>query len=151
MRASALAIAALAISIPAWAGPVDDAIKQSCSKGDVWRLPLPPPGWPTIEVPIKVDGKPAEMVRICNCTPDVAGKTTGVWVRTYPSDAAVAHTKQLLNLKDAKPQSGGGVIPYYLPNLACIRVGTATIILAPVDKVETWGTSLVENPAKPAP
>ena len=140
MKTLALAIATLLIGSPALAGPAE-SIKDVCAKGNVWRLPLPPPGWDTIEAPIKVDGKAGDMVRICNCTPDVAGKTTGVWVRAYSSDAAIEQAKKALKITAApKDKAQSGVTPYYLPNLSCLRAGTPTIILAPVDKVETWGT-----------
>jgi hypothetical protein len=123
---------------------------MDCAKGNPWRLPLPPPGWSTVEAPIKVDGAPGQMVLICNCTAPVEGKTTGVWVR---ASLSTEFTRNAVRLKAADAPKdgagdggkkdgatgGGGTTPYYLPGQSCVSAGTATIVLAPVDRVETWG------------
>ena len=127
----------------AYAGDPGGSIKPSCDSGDAWRLPYPPPpGWPTVEAPIKVNGKPGDMVLICNCTDPVAGKVTGVWVRTYSTDEALQARTTLSGAKPPKTaKASDDVVPYYLPGQSCMRSGAATIILGPADKVETWGIS----------
>lgn len=118
--------------------------EMDCTKGNPWRLPLPPSGWGEMQAAIKVDGK-AQVVLICNCTADVAGKTTGVWIRATPDSAEAARlaakpAQARPRALPADARSGpGGTYPYYLPGKSCAFVGTATVILAPADAVESYG------------
>lgn len=138
-----LPVTLLVVAAPLFAAPPSEVIKDVCSKGNVWRLPLPPPKWSTVETPIKVDGKPEDALRICNCTPDIDGKNMGVWLRAYRSDESFTQSRKATDAKqetDPSKDGAGGAVPYYLPNLSCVRASSPTIVLGPTDKVETWGT-----------
>ena len=135
MRTTATAFASALFAFAAHAADME------CSKGTPWRLPLPPPPWKHMESPIKIDGKAEQLVLICNCTADMSGRNTGVWVRAYsettPSSMLPSAAQRRVSRTDAPTGDTQG---YYLPGRSCVLAGTATIILAPVDdKVESWG------------
>lgn len=136
---------ALAVpTVAAAAGP-DDLLAKACASGLPWQLtPLPPP-FTTTEVAIKLNGTAGQMVSICNCTANVAGKNTGVWVRSSMSNDTLTVMAKQGMIKQATgkqaPEPGPGTWPYYLPGRSCMSAGSITIILAPVDdSMATWGS-----------
>ena len=137
----------LALAGAAVAASVDETLNKACAAGHPWRLGPPPPKYTTTEVAIKLNGAAGRMVTICNCTADVAGKNTGVWVRASMStdtlkEMAATHK---VDVRGGELEPGPGTWPYYLPNKSCTHAGAVTVMLAPADKtVETWGTSLLE-------
>ena len=135
MRTIAFAVPMLAVSLA--------HADMDCGKGTPWRLPVATPPLKHMEAPIKIDGQAQQMVMICNCTADVAGRNAGVWLRAYsestsPSSLSASTQRRIAAPPD--PPAAGDTQGYYLPARSCVLAGTATIILAPVDdNVESWG------------
>ena len=128
----------------------EDLIKKACGQGLPWRLPKPTGGLSTVEAPIKLDGTAGQMLTVCNCTADAAGKTAAVWVRSSAS-SGIGTMRSAGKPKAApKPDGGkaaaskggeGGTVAHLLPPGSCIWAGSPTIVLAPVDTdFESWGT-----------
>ena len=109
---------------------------MDCNKGLPWRLPLAPPGFDTVESSIKIEGNKGQLIAVCNCTADVAGKNTGVWVR---ASSEINATRSSSPPRNPRAAAGGGTNAYYLPAKSCTFVGSSTVILGPTDAVETWG------------
>src|SRR6185436_16158317 len=146
---AAAALALAGVAPLAYAG-LDDVLKKACDAGYPWRLTPTPQGFSTNEAPIKLNGIAGRMVTICNCTADVAGKNTGVWVRASMSEDTrkVVSEVTKLPMKPTDIEPGPANWPYYLPGKSCVAAGSITVILGPVDNaVETWGTWVIDPPA----
>jgi hypothetical protein len=124
----------------------DKVVKAACEKGYPWRMPVPSTmGLPEMETPIKLYGTDGKMMLICNCTTDVPGKNTGVWVESddFSERPLVRRNATAKPRVKGDPPVGSSNprFAHLLPGGSCTAAGSGTEALKPGDKTaETWGT-----------
>lgn len=116
-----------------------DPVRPACDKGMAWHLPLPQGTWTDMEAAVKVEGA-AQLVAVCNCTPDAAGKNTGVWIDSSAAKETLARMGMKAASRGRAQSNASGTTPYYLPGQSCAVVGSATIVLRHGDALDQWGS-----------
>jgi hypothetical protein len=138
----AFAALAVATGAAAQANPDHDKlVKAACGKGNPWRMPLPAGGLKNMEAPVKLYGADGKSMLVCNCTADLQGKATGVWVESDDfSERAAVEVKRAPAGRGAVG-SGKPRFAHYLPGGSCTVAASGTVALKPADTaLETWGT-----------